>query len=132
MGILMAYALWMGAATGSLLGVVADRGGWKAARTGRSRCVCGHPVGPIALLPVLGWLLTAGRARCCGGRVPARYPLAEASLAVAWAGGLYLALAAVPVLGVVALFLGPAVLLLSAAITLRALRSSGRGDADSV
>lgn len=128
MGILMAYALWMGAATGSLLGVVADRGGWKAARTGRSRCSCGHRVGPIALLPVIGWTLSWGRARCCGGRVPARYPIAEASLALAWAGGLYLALAAVPVLGVTALALGPALLVGTAAITLRSLRSSSQRD----
>lgn len=79
-------SVWMGAATASLLGVVADRGSWRAAATGRSHCVCGQPVGPVALVPVLGWLVFAGRARCCGSRIPGRYPLAEVALATVWGG----------------------------------------------
>ncbi len=45
---------------------------------GRSHCaVCGHALGPADLVPVVSWLLLRGRCRYCGGRVSARYPLAE-------------------------------------------------------
>ena len=41
---------------------------------------------------VLGWVLSRGRARCCGSRIPSRYVIGEASLAIVW--GLSAALAA--------------------------------------
>lgn len=43
-----------------------------------SRCGCGAPIRAWHNLPVLGWLLLRGRARCCGARISARYPLVEA------------------------------------------------------
>ena len=53
----------------------------------RSECpACGAQIGARDNLPVLSWLLLRGRARCCGARISARYPLTE--LAV---GALYVA-----------------------------------------
>lgn len=44
-----------------------------------SRCPgCGKPIRIYDNIPVLGWLLLAGRARCCKIRISARYPLVEA------------------------------------------------------
>ena len=44
-----------------------------------SRCPgCGEPIRIYDNIPVLGWLLLRGRARCCKIRISARYPLIEA------------------------------------------------------
>jgi leader peptidase (prepilin peptidase)/N-methyltransferase len=44
----------------------------------RSRCpVCGAQIGARDNVPVLSWLVLRGRARCCGTRISARYPLTE-------------------------------------------------------
>ena len=86
---------------GSFLGLLVARlplG--KPVAAGRSACpACGHALGPLELIPVLGWLLARGRCRHCGGRVSWAYPAVELgalfvalwSLAVlpgwlAWAG----------------------------------------------
>jgi leader peptidase (prepilin peptidase)/N-methyltransferase len=46
---------------------------------GRSRCPhCGTQIRWYDNLPVLGWLLLRGRARCCGTGIAVRYPLVEA------------------------------------------------------
>ncbi len=43
-----------------------------------SHCTsCGRPIQAFDNLPVLGWLLLRGRARCCGAKISARYPLVE-------------------------------------------------------
>ena len=43
-----------------------------------SKCPsCGSPIAARDNIPVLSWLLLRGRARCCGARVSARYPLVE-------------------------------------------------------
>jgi leader peptidase (prepilin peptidase) / N-methyltransferase len=39
---------------------------------------CGAPVRPWDNVPVLGFLLLRGKARCCGARLSPRYPLVEA------------------------------------------------------
>jgi leader peptidase (prepilin peptidase) / N-methyltransferase len=39
---------------------------------------CGAPIRPWDNVPVLGWLLLRGKARCCGTPVSPRYPLVEA------------------------------------------------------
>lgn len=53
-----------------------------------SRCACGEPIPGWLNLPLLGWLLLRGRARCCGGRISVRYPTLELAgglaLAAAW------------------------------------------------
>jgi leader peptidase (prepilin peptidase)/N-methyltransferase len=53
----------------------------------RSECpACGAQIAAYDNIPVLGWLLLRGRARCCGAKLSLRYPLTE--LAV---GALYVA-----------------------------------------
>lgn len=43
-----------------------------------SRCPkCGTPIRVLDNLPLLGWLLLRGRARCCKASIPPRYPLVE-------------------------------------------------------
>lgn len=43
-----------------------------------SRCPgCGKPIRGYDNIPVLGWLLLLGKARCCGIRISPRYPLVE-------------------------------------------------------
>ncbi len=43
-----------------------------------SRCTsCGTPIRAYDNLPVLGWLLLRGRARCCKAPISPRYPLVE-------------------------------------------------------
>lgn len=64
---------------GSFLNVVihrAPRG--ESVVTPGSRCPgCGAPIAPWDNVPVLSWLVLRGRARCCGARIDARYPLVE-------------------------------------------------------
>jgi prepilin signal peptidase PulO-like enzyme (type II secretory pathway) len=44
-----------------------------------SRCdACGGRIGPLALIPVVGWLVHRGRCASCGGAVPWKYPAMEA------------------------------------------------------
>jgi len=38
---------------------------------------CGKPIAFYDNVPILSWLVLRGRARCCGARVSARYPLIE-------------------------------------------------------
>ena len=40
---------------------------------------CGTPIKIHDNLPVVGWLLLRGRARCCGAPISPRYPLVEAA-----------------------------------------------------
>ena len=43
-----------------------------------SHCTsCGAPIPPLYNVPLLGWLLLRGRARCCKAPISARYPLVE-------------------------------------------------------
>jgi len=43
-----------------------------------SHCTsCGQPIRAFDNIPVLGWLLLRGRARCCKAPISARYPLVE-------------------------------------------------------
>ena len=74
---------WFGAATASFLGVVAERG-WKgAAVTKRSSCICGRQLLWWENIPVFGWVLLRGVARCCNSPIPTRYVLTEISMALA-------------------------------------------------
>lgn len=44
----------------------------------RSACPhCGHPIGPLENIPVLGYLLLGGKCKGCGARISLRYPLVE-------------------------------------------------------
>lgn len=50
-----------------------------------SRCACGEPIRWHDNIPVLGWFLLRGRARCCGRRIAGRYPAVEAATALLFA-----------------------------------------------
>jgi leader peptidase (prepilin peptidase)/N-methyltransferase len=75
-----AIAVTLGLAFGSFLNVVIyrlPRG--ESLSHPPSRCPgCGKAIRIYDNLPVLGWLLLRGRARCCKIRISARYPLIEA------------------------------------------------------
>ncbi len=44
----------------------------------RSQCpACGAQISACDNVPVVSWLILRGRARCCGTRISARYPLTE-------------------------------------------------------
>lgn len=89
----------------SFAGVVAERVPEGRSLNGRSRCACGQPVLARDNVPVAGWLIRRGRARCCGAALSARYVLSEvaaASLgilagALAGAGGIAVAILALAV-----------------------------------
>ena len=83
-----AVAVALGLAFGSFLNVVIyrlPRG--ESLSHPPSRCPgCGKPIRAFDNIPVLGWLLLGGRARCCKVRISARYPLIEAlGGLIAWA-----------------------------------------------
>lgn len=50
-----------------------------------SRCGCGAPIRWHDNIPILGWVLLGGKARCCGRRFSARYPLVELGTGVLFA-----------------------------------------------
>lgn len=80
----------IGLCVGSFLNVCAHRlPKGESVVTPASRCDCGTPIPGWLNLPLLGWLMLRGRARCCGKPISIRYPLLELSgglaLAAAWA-----------------------------------------------
>lgn len=84
--LLIGAAAVFGLVIGSFLNVVI----WRVPRdesvvTPNSRCpACETPIAPRDNVPVLSWVVLRGRARCCGERISARYPLVEAATAVAF------------------------------------------------
>jgi leader peptidase (prepilin peptidase) / N-methyltransferase len=75
-----AVAVALGLAFGSFLNVVIYRlpRGESLSHPG-SRCPgCGQPIRAFDNIPVLGWLILRGRARCCKIWISPRYPLVEA------------------------------------------------------
>lgn len=92
-----------GAIFASFSMVVVERVPRRESLNGRSKCVCGRQLRAWENIPILGWLRTGGRARCCSAVIPARLVVAEC------AGAGVLAVAAsysMPVLlGVVALWI---------------------------
>ncbi len=71
------YGAFLGAVFASFLAVVAERVPRGESLGGRSHCVCGRMLKAGENIPVLGWLATGGRARCCGARLPVNYLLGE-------------------------------------------------------
>jgi leader peptidase (prepilin peptidase)/N-methyltransferase len=81
-------AVALGLAFGSFINVVIYRvpRGMSLVRPGSACPHCGRPIRFFYNVPLFGWLLLGGRARCCGRRVSWRYPALEAlSGLLAWA-----------------------------------------------
>jgi leader peptidase (prepilin peptidase)/N-methyltransferase len=86
-GAVVAGACLLGACVGSFLNVVIHRVPRRQffALGSRSVCpACGARIGLRDNVPVLSWLLLRGRARCCGAPIRARYPIVEATTALAF------------------------------------------------
>jgi len=77
---LVATAVPLGLAFGSFLNVVIHRLPRRANLAHPpSHCpACGKRIRAWDNVPVFGWLLLLGKARCCGARISPRYPLVEA------------------------------------------------------
>ncbi len=71
-----------GACIGSFLNVCIYRipAGQSIIRPG-SHCACGAPIKWHDNIPILGWFMLRGRARCCGRRISFRYPFVELLIA---------------------------------------------------
>jgi leader peptidase (prepilin peptidase)/N-methyltransferase len=76
-----------GMVTGSFVGVIAHRLPRGLSIVGpRSVCdSCGAQIAAYDNVPVLSWLLLRGHCRHCDARIPARYPLVELAVGVAFA-----------------------------------------------
>jgi leader peptidase (prepilin peptidase)/N-methyltransferase len=86
--LLVPIAALAGLVIGSFLNVVIARvpAGESVVRPPSHCPACGVPIAARDNLPVLGWLLLRGRARCCGARIAVRYLVVEAATAAAFAG----------------------------------------------
>ena len=76
-----------GMLTGSFVGVVAHRVPRGVSIVGpRSVCdSCGTQIAAYDNVPVLSWLMLRGRCRSCHAAIPARYPLVELAVGIAFA-----------------------------------------------
>jgi leader peptidase (prepilin peptidase)/N-methyltransferase len=76
---LVAFALAFGLAWGSFLNVVIYRvpREMSVVRPPSHCPACKKPIKPWDNIPLFGWILLRGKARCCGVRVPFRYPMVE-------------------------------------------------------
>lgn len=82
-----ALAFFGGLIVGSFVTVVAHRVPRGESIVGpRSRCpACGAQIAAYDNVPVVSWVALRGRARCCGARISARYPLTELALGALYA-----------------------------------------------
>lgn len=79
------FGFLMGGAVASFGCVVVERAVTGESINGRSHCVCGRQLRVYENVPIAGWLLARGRARCCRAVLPPVYLYAEISGAVGWA-----------------------------------------------
>lgn len=79
--LLYLFVFAFGAVVGSFLNVCIYRLPRGISIVGpRSFCPnCGAPIPARLNIPVAGWILLRGRARCCGSRISPRYPVVEAA-----------------------------------------------------
>jgi leader peptidase (prepilin peptidase) / N-methyltransferase len=84
---LASFAFLGGLLTGSFVGVVAHRVPRGRSIVGpRSECPsCGAQIAAYDNVPVVSWLILGGHCRSCRARIPARYPLIELAIGVAFA-----------------------------------------------
>src|SRR5262245_38969445 len=87
MGPIASIAFVGGMITGSFVGVVAHRVPQGRSIVGpRSECPsCGAQIAAYDNIPVLSWLLLRGHCRNCHAHIPARYPLVELAVGIAFA-----------------------------------------------
>lgn len=85
-GFFAAFAFIFGACIGSFLNVVILRLPRGETLGGRSHCACGQLIHWHDNIPILGWLLLRGRARCCGRPFSIRYPLVELATGLIYLG----------------------------------------------
>lgn len=71
--ILVLSAFFLGGSIASFLGVVVERGKNGKPPTGRSHCICGRQLRWSENIPVIGWLKSLGKAKCCGSKIPSWY-----------------------------------------------------------
>ncbi len=82
-----AFCALLGLVVGSFLNVVIYRvpRGTFLSGSSRSHCpACDAPIRARDNIPVLGWLLLRGRARCCAARISIRYPVVELLTGIAF------------------------------------------------
>lgn len=77
----------LGAIIASFIGVLVARlNTGQSFISGRSHCdACGATLPPVALVPILSYFASRGRAQCCGARISALSPVSEVLL-----GGLFM------------------------------------------
>ena len=78
--LLVSVALFLlGAIIASFVGVVVARlYTGESILTGRSRCdACTAPLSPLSLVPIVSYILSRGRARCCGASISLYAPFSE-------------------------------------------------------
>lgn len=78
--VLYGFSLFFGLIWGSFLNVVIHRvpRGMSVVHPPSQCPACKKPIRPWDNIPVFGWLMLRGKARCCGVKVSPRYPLVEA------------------------------------------------------
>lgn len=78
--VMLGWLAFVGASFGSFLNVVIYRvpAGLSVVHPPSHCPGCNTPIKIYDNLPVLGWLLLGGKARCCGVKISPRYPLVEA------------------------------------------------------
>ena len=77
----------LGAILASFVGVIVARlYTGQSFLTGHSRCdACDAPLTPLSLVPVLSFIVSRGRARCCGARISGLAPTSELTLGALFA-----------------------------------------------
>lgn len=76
--LLVLIAGYLGALTASLIVLLGSRfAAGESIATKHSHCVCSRPLSLYEVIPIVGYVLTRGRARCCGAKIPTRYLIEE-------------------------------------------------------
>lgn len=71
------FGLMLGGALASFACVFVERGKRNESLNGRSHCACGRQLSWYENVPVLGWVMILGKARCCGAVLSPWYVLTE-------------------------------------------------------
>lgn len=83
-GLIVLIVASLGGALASFLGVVAERPLRGEGLMESSHCVCGRRLKAYENIPVLGWAMSGGRARCCDAALPSIYFWTELLCSVAF------------------------------------------------